>query len=161
MSETIGLQTAEVRLGEVTVEVPDREDAHLIFIGTLHTPWPDSRACPRFGDSIDGPVCRIDIEAPWRAALAGLASNSHVQVLYWMHRARRDLVRQSPRSDGTTTGTFALRSPNRPNPIAASVCALVSVGDDHLMVRGLDCIDGTPLLDLKPIKCPEAPRPKA
>lgn len=160
MMETAAPHMAEIRPGEVSVDVPERRDASLTFIGRIHTPWSESRACPRSGDAAEGPVCRIDIDDPWRPALDGLAANSHVQVLYWMHCARRDLVRQSPRSDGTTTGTFALRSPNRPNPVAVSVCALVAVAEDHLLVRGLDCIDGTPLLDLKPIKCPEAPRPK-
>lgn len=151
---------AELRAGEVAIAAPAPDDAGLTFIGTVHTPWHMRRDCPRQGDPDTGPVCRIDIAPVWREALAGLAANTHVQVLYWMHQARRDLVRQSPRSDGTTTGTFAIRSPNRPNPIATSTCALVAVGDDHVLVRGLDCLDGTPLLDLKPVRCPEAPRPK-
>jgi tRNA (Thr-GGU) A37 N-methylase len=59
-------------------------------------------------------------------------------------------VRQSPRNDGSTRGTFALRSPVRPNPIATSVVVLESREGAVLTVRGLDCVDGTPLLDLKP-----------
>ncbi|PKP63675.1 MAG: tRNA (N6-threonylcarbamoyladenosine(37)-N6)-methyltransferase TrmO, partial [Alphaproteobacteria bacterium HGW-Alphaproteobacteria-8] len=69
---------------------------------------------------------------------------------------RRDLVRQSPRRDGATVGTFALRSPVRPNPIASSVVTLVAVEGDTLVVRGLDCVDGTPLIDIKPEACPHA-----
>lgn len=161
MSEATPQQETQIRAGEVIVPVPERTDASLLFIGRIHTPWSERRACPRQGNPVDGPVCRIEVDEPWRAALQGLAANSHVQVFYWMHFARRDLVLQSPRSDGTATGTFSLRSPNRPNPIAASACALIEVGSDHLLVRGLDCLDGTPLLDLKPITCPEAPRAKA
>ena len=71
-------------------------------------------------------------------------------VLYWMHEARRDLVLQSPKHYGQQRGTFSLRSPVRPNPIAASVVELLSVEDNHLTIRGIDCIDGTPLIDLKP-----------
>jgi tRNA-Thr(GGU) m(6)t(6)A37 methyltransferase TsaA len=160
MTDLAAHQTAEIRPGEISVEVPDRVDATLLFIGRARTPFADRRACPRQGDPENGPVCRLEIDAPWRDALSGLSKNTHVQVFYWMHMARRDLLRQSPRSDGNTTGTFALRSPNRPNPIAASNCALVEVGTDHVLVRGLDCVDGTPLLDLKPIHCPEAPTPK-
>ena len=66
-----------------------------------------------------------------------------------MHRARRDLVLQTPFGKATT-GTFALRSPVRPNPIASSVVELVAIEGTNLQVRGLDCLDGTPLLDLKP-----------
>ncbi len=71
-------------------------------------------------------------------------------MLYWLDRSRRDLVRQSPAGDGTTRGTFSLRSPVRPNPIGTSIVRLIGVEDGNLHVRGLDCLDGTPLLDLKP-----------
>jgi tRNA (Thr-GGU) A37 N-methylase len=59
-------------------------------------------------------------------------------------------VLQTPNRTGQTTGTFALRSPVRPNPIASSVVELVAVEGATLQVRGLDCLDGTPLIDLKP-----------
>jgi tRNA (Thr-GGU) A37 N-methylase len=64
--------------------------------------------------------------------------------------AGRDLVLQTPFSSMCTTGTFALRSPVRPNPIASSIVELVSIDGATLQVRGLDCLDGTPLIDLKP-----------
>jgi tRNA (Thr-GGU) A37 N-methylase len=67
-----------------------------------------------------------------------------------MDKARRDLVLQAPRHYGTQRGTFALRSPVRPNPIAASVVRLIGITGARLTVSTLDCIDGTPLLDLKP-----------
>src|SRR5262249_26236315 len=86
----------------------------------------------------------------WRQAMTGLAPPRRLQVLYWMDRARRDLVVQSPIRAAITTGTFALRSPLRPNPIASSMVELVAIEDGALRVRGLDCVDGTPLIDLKP-----------
>ena len=67
-----------------------------------------------------------------------------------MQRARRDQVLQTPFSTMQTTGTFALRSPVRPNPIASSIVELVAIEGTTLQVRGLDCLDGTPLIDLKP-----------
>jgi tRNA-Thr(GGU) m(6)t(6)A37 methyltransferase TsaA len=67
-----------------------------------------------------------------------------------MDQARRDLVLQVPRHYNEQRGSFALRSPVRPNPIAMSVVRLLSVADNTLRVRGLDCLDGTPLLDIKP-----------
>jgi tRNA (Thr-GGU) A37 N-methylase len=67
-----------------------------------------------------------------------------------MDRARRDLIVQAPRHYSEHRGTFALRSPVRPNPIAVSVARLLEIRDNELSVVGLDCIDGTPLLDLKP-----------
>lgn len=65
-----------------------------------------------------------------------------------MDQARRDLVIQVP-GGGAPTGTFALRSPVRPNPIASSVVVVIGVAGASIQVRGLDCLDGTPLLDIK------------
>jgi tRNA-Thr(GGU) m(6)t(6)A37 methyltransferase TsaA len=144
------------RPGEIEAPLPARSDAHLVFIGRIRTPFPDRDACPRQG-RLDGPECRIEIDDPWRQGLRGLEVYGFVEVLYWMHLARRDLVVQNPKCSGETTGTFALRSPLRPNPIATQRAAIVSVGADHLIVRGLDCIDGTPLLDLKPERCGYSP----
>src|SRR5262249_58677351 len=73
-----------------------------------------------------------------------------VGALYGRHRPRRDLVIQAPRHYETARGTFSLRSPVRPNPIAASVVRLINRQDRTLSVIGLDCRDGTPLLDIKP-----------
>jgi len=67
-----------------------------------------------------------------------------------MNRSRRDLVLQVPRTYGVGRGTFALRSPARPNPIAMSVVRLLRLDGSKLSVVGLDCLDGTPLLDIKP-----------
>jgi tRNA-Thr(GGU) m(6)t(6)A37 methyltransferase TsaA len=147
---------AGLRPGEVAVEAPPAADASVRFIGRIRTPWPSRLDCPRQG-RVDGPVCRIELFEPWAAALDGLEAYSRIEVIYWMHLSRRDLVRQSPRSDGTTTGTFALRSPVRPNPIATSLVALVGIEPGVLLVRGLDCVDRTPLLDLKPDRCAYSP----
>jgi tRNA (Thr-GGU) A37 N-methylase len=67
-----------------------------------------------------------------------------------MDRSRRDLVLQAPRHYGEQHGTFALRSPKRPNPIAVSVARLVRIEGNTLYVVGIDCLDNTPLLDIKP-----------
>lgn len=139
----------DLRAGEVAVELPAAIDVGVYFIGTIHTPWRGRGECPKRG-SPDGPICSIVVDARWRAALTDIAQHKHIQVLYWMHRARRDLVLQTPFRTSQTTGTFALRSPARPNPIASSVVELVDVEDITLHVRGLDCLDGTPLIDLKP-----------
>jgi tRNA-Thr(GGU) m(6)t(6)A37 methyltransferase TsaA len=106
-------------------------------------------SCPRQGRA-DGPVCRIEIFPPWIDALDGVAEYARLEVLYWLHRSRRDLVLQSPRDDGTVRGTFSLRSPVRPNPIGTAIATLVGIEGASLLVRGLDCLDGTPLLDIKP-----------
>jgi tRNA (adenine37-N6)-methyltransferase len=144
------------RAGEMEAALPDRSDARLVFIGTVRTPFATRDDCPRQGRT-DGPLCRLEIHEPWRHALKGLDRFAKVEVIYWMHLARRDLVLQSPKSNGETYGTFALRSPVRPNPIATSLCDLVAVEDGAIVVRGLDCVDGTPLIDLKPDRCGYSP----
>src|SRR5215469_8444650 len=140
---------SELRTGEVAVALPAVTDAGVYFIGMIHTPWLTRSECPKRG-SPDGPICSIVIDPRWREALTDITQHKRIQVLYWMHHARRDLVLQTPFRTGQTTGSFALRSPVRPNPIASSVVELVAVEGATLQVRGLDCLDGTPLIDLKP-----------
>jgi len=142
----------EVRPGEIVGSAPDRTDATLIFIGRIRTPFQSLSDCPRQGEK-DGPVCRIEIDEPWRQAMEGLEAHKELQVLYWMNGARRDLLVQMPRTRGGRAGTFALRSPARPNPIAVSIVAVDAIEPGAILVRGLDCLDGTPLLDIKPWRC--------
>ncbi len=93
-------------------------------------------------------------KAPSSGALShryrGSSSYPRYEVLNWLHESRRDLALQSPANDGEVRGTFSLRTPVPPNPIGTSVVELVSAGTAILKVRGLDCLDGTPLVDLKP-----------
>lgn len=139
----------EIREAEVAVTLPGTADAGLFFIGRITTPWTSRLETPRQG-RLDGPLCRIDVFSPWADGLSGLEEYERVEVLCWLHLSRRDLIMQSPANDGTSRGTFSLRSPVRPNPIGTSIARLVGIEGSTVLVRGLDCLDGTPLLDLKP-----------
>lgn len=139
----------EIRANEVAVDGHLKADAQLVFIGRIQTPWTSRLECPRQG-RMDGPVCRIEVFEPWVQALQGVKGYERLEILYWLHELRRDLVMQSPASDGQVRGTFSLRSPVRPNPIGSSITAYVGLENSILLVRGLDCLDGTPLLDIKP-----------
>lgn len=139
----------EIRTGEQAIDLPTGNDAALYFIGRIRTPWTDRLTCPRQGRP-DGPTCRIEVFAPWDAGLDSIAEFERLEILYWLHESRRDLVMQSPRSDGSARGVFSLRTPVRPNPIGTSIVELVKAERSVLLVRGLDCLDGTPLIDLKP-----------
>ncbi len=139
----------EIRANELAGKHPDAMDAGLVFIGVIRTPWSDRLLCPRQGRA-DGPLCRIELFPDWAPALKGVEAFERLEVLYWLHESRRDLLQQSPANDGQTHGTFALRTPVRPNPIGTSIATLVARRENVLEVRGLDCLDGTPLLDLKP-----------
>lgn len=141
-----------IRPGELSGVLPERMDAGIYFVGRIRTPWSTRADCPRRGDPDAGAECRIEVDPRFQAALEGLTEVKRLQVLYWMHESRRDLLVQVPRHTGKRSGTFALRSPARPNPIASSVVTLLSVTDNVVVVRGLDCIDGTPLIDLKPAR---------
>jgi tRNA-Thr(GGU) m(6)t(6)A37 methyltransferase TsaA len=145
----MGETTFGMREGEIAVELPEQFDASLYFIGLIRTPWTDRENCPKNARESDA-VCTLEIAPRWQAALEGIESCTHIVVLYWMDRSRRDLVVQVPRHYGVGRGTFALRSPARPNPIAMSVVRLVRVEGTRLSVVGLDCLDKTPLLDIKP-----------
>ena len=139
----------EIRTNERAFEGSLPADATVTFIDRIHTPWTDRLLTPRQGRQ-DGPVCRIEVFGPWVAALQGLDGFERIEVLYWLHLSRRDLVLQSPANNGQVLGTFSLRSPVRPNPIGTSIVRLLGIEGATVLVQGLDCLDGTPLLDLKP-----------
>ena len=140
---------ADIRPGELAVSLPEHFDAQLYFIGRIRTPWRDREDCPKNARE-SAALCTVEVDERWAAALTDTETCSHLLVLYWMDRARRDLVLQVPRHYGEPRGTFAVRSPVRPNPVALSVVRLIERKARVLSVTGLDCLDGTPLLDLKP-----------
>jgi len=138
----------DIREGEIAVTLPETFDAGVYFIGRIRTPWRRRDQCPKNARG-SGAECTIELDPRYAAALDGVASCTHLVVLYFMHEARRDLLVQMPRH-GDRRGTFAIRSPVRPNPIAMSVARLVRIERARLTVVGLDCLDGTPLIDIKP-----------
>jgi tRNA-Thr(GGU) m(6)t(6)A37 methyltransferase TsaA len=119
------------------------------FIGRIRTPFKTRADCPR-NTAASSAVGRVELEPRYAAGLEGLQLFSHAVLLYWMDQARRDLIVQVPAHLGHARGTFALRSPVRPNPIALAVVEIVGVEAGALTVRSVDCVDGTPLLDIKP-----------
>ena len=129
-------------------------DAGLVFIGRVRSPWQSRDDAPRNMARARerGQPAAIEIDAAYRPGLLGLEAGTALIVLTFMHRARRDLIVQVPRNAEEPSGVFALRSPVRPNPIGLDVVKLVAI--DHaagvLTIDATDCLDGTPVLDLKP-----------
>jgi tRNA-Thr(GGU) m(6)t(6)A37 methyltransferase TsaA len=154
MSQTPGEEEFDIRPGEVSIPLPARFDAGIYFIGRIRTPWKTRADCPKNPRQAGAAVCTIELDDRYARALEGIGAYSHLVVLYFMDRARRDLVVQVPRHLGKARGTFALRSPVRPNPVALSVAKLLKREGTKLSVTGLDCLDGTPLVDLKPYFAP-------
>jgi tRNA-Thr(GGU) m(6)t(6)A37 methyltransferase TsaA len=147
----------EPRPGEVmlpTAALTAADGRRVVFIGRIRTPWSTLEACPknlRLARESGRPA-RVEVDAPFRPGLADLDGFSHVVLLYWMDRARRDLIVQRPRAAEGPRGTFSLRSPVRPNPIGMGVARLIAcdVASGVLETDAMDCLDGTPLLDIKP-----------
>ena len=151
------------RAGEVAIELPSVAQAEVYFIGRIRTPFASRADCPKNGRQTTAEAV-IELDPRYADGLLGIERCSHLIVLYWMDEARRDLVRQVPGHLGQPRGTFALRSPVRPNPIALSVVELLKVEDCRLTIRYIDCRDGTPLIDIKPYfattdSIPDARRP--
>ena len=142
-----------LRPGETVLDALPATGAGLVFIGRIRTPFTQRGQCPRQGDPEAGPECRLELDPDFAPALDGTDAYARIEVLYWLHAARRDLLTQSPKGRGALRGTFSLRSPVRPNPIGTSVVRLLRREGAVLVVRGLDCLDGTPLLDIKPFRC--------
>jgi tRNA-Thr(GGU) m(6)t(6)A37 methyltransferase TsaA len=138
-----------MRPGEVALELPAGFDAGVYFIGRIRTPFRTRADCPKSVAASDA-VGRVELDPRYAAGLRDLDLYSHAILLYWMDRARRDLIEQVPAHLGHPRGTFALRSPVRPNPIALAVVEILGIEGATLTVRNVDCVDGTPLLDIKP-----------
>jgi tRNA (adenine37-N6)-methyltransferase len=122
--------------------------ATLISIGRIRTPYPDIGTCPGHGTA-DAPPTVLELNAEFEAALLGIESASHIYVLYWLHEANRNTLRRLTPHDRRIRGVFATRSPERPNPIGLSTARVIGIDGLNITVSGLDCIDGTPLIDIK------------
>lgn len=137
------------RPGEEQIDLPGATDAGIYFIGHIRTPFATRADCPKNGRQSEAEAV-IELDPRYAGGLLDIERCSHLIVLYWMDEARRDLIRQVPGHLGQPRGTFALRSPVRPNPIALSVVELLNVDGTRLTIRHIDCKDGTPLVDIKP-----------
>lgn len=128
-------------------------------VGVVSSSLTDPAEAPLQGD--EGAVeCTIRLHAPFRAAAADLRAGDRVVVLTWLHLADRDVLAVQPRGDASRplTGVFSTRSQDRPNPIGLHEVEIVSVEPDGLRVRGLEAVDGTPVVDLKPVLGPPLAR---
>jgi tRNA-Thr(GGU) m(6)t(6)A37 methyltransferase TsaA len=128
-------------------------DGTVAFIGHFSTPWKKGH-CPKNlteARSMGGPFS-VHIAEPYRRGLVGITAGMSIILLYWMAAARRDLVVQSPKHRPEPTGTFSLRSPARPNPIAMAVVTVLQIDLDEglLTIDACDAFDRTPLIDIKP-----------
>ena len=124
-------------------------DASLQPIGHIETPYQTIEDCPRNIDP-NGPPCRLIVNEDFKDGLLGLQPGQNILILYWFENTDRHVVKQESNNGEGLVGTFALRSPHRPNPIGAAVLPIETIEGSVIAVNGLDCLDGTRLLDIKP-----------
>lgn len=130
------------------------DDARLVFIGSAQTPWTSRRDCPHNLRQARerGGTFAVAVKPEWRAGLRDLKAGDPVILLYWMDQAARNVIIQAPRHSQGTKSVFSLRSPARPNPIALAAVRILAIDHDggRIEVDALDCLDGTPIIDIKP-----------
>ncbi|HUB98429.1 MAG TPA: tRNA (N6-threonylcarbamoyladenosine(37)-N6)-methyltransferase TrmO [Solirubrobacterales bacterium] len=121
-------------------------------IGRVSSPLTDLAAAPKQGDE-GAPEAWIVLSPAVAAGLEGIEVGAALVVLTWLDRGDRDVLRVHPRGDRSRPpqGVFATRSPDRPNPIGLHRVEVLEVTGERLRVGGLEAIDGTPVLDLKPV----------
>jgi tRNA-Thr(GGU) m(6)t(6)A37 methyltransferase TsaA len=121
-------------------------------VGWVESPLTDRDAAPKQGDE-GAPQARIVFRPEIREAAADLQVGDEVLVLTWLHQGRRDVLACHPRDDTShpRLGVFSTRSSDRPNPIGLHAVTIVSIEDNAISVRNLEAIDGTPVLDVKPV----------
>ena len=130
-------------------------DYQLQPVGWVESPLTDRDAAPKQGDE-GAPLARIVLRPEVREAAADLGVGDEVLVLTWLHQGRRDVLSVHPRGDRNRPrqGVFSTRSPDRPNPIGLHAVTIVSIEDNAIGVANLEAIDGTPVLDVKPVLGP-------
>jgi tRNA-Thr(GGU) m(6)t(6)A37 methyltransferase TsaA len=135
--------------GSVNVNEPRFE---VTPIGRVESPLTDLASAPKQGDE-GAPDAWLAFEPAVLEGLEGIRAGDEVIVVTWLDRARRDVLRVHPRGDASRAqqGVFSTRSPDRPNPIGLHRVEITSIDGGRVRVRNLEAVDGTPIVDLKPV----------
>jgi tRNA-Thr(GGU) m(6)t(6)A37 methyltransferase TsaA len=128
-------------------------------IGWVESPLVDRDDAPRQGDE-GAPDAWLVLAPEMRSGIRGLTVGAEVVVLTWLDRAQRDTLLVHPRDDpdNPLRGVFSTRSPDRPNPIGLHPVQILAIDDTRIRVRNLEALDGTPVVDIKPLLGPIAQR---
>jgi tRNA-Thr(GGU) m(6)t(6)A37 methyltransferase TsaA len=124
----------------------------VVPVGWVESPLTDRALAPRQGDE-GGPDAWLAFDASVAEALRDLRPGTEVIVLTWLDRANRDVLVTRPRDDpgNPLTGVFSTRSPDRPNPVGLHRVPVIAVDGLRVLVGGLEALDGTPVIDVKPV----------
>lgn len=126
----------------------DHGSFEIVPIGTIHSPYKTQKEAPRQG-RLSAVESVIEIYDPYAPGLRDIEQDRHFVVLYWLDRADRTALKATPPHTGREQGVFSTRSPHRPNPVGLAVVDLVRREGNRLVVRGLDALDKTPVVDIK------------
>jgi formylmethanofuran dehydrogenase subunit E len=118
-------------------------------IGVIHTPYKKRDDIPRQG-RLSSEICEIEVFPEYVPGLKDIGQCTHLFILFWLHLGDRSKLIGVPPHDGREHGVFATRSPSRPNPIALDIVELLEAKGNRLKVKGMDALDGSILLDIKP-----------
>jgi tRNA-Thr(GGU) m(6)t(6)A37 methyltransferase TsaA len=129
-----------------------RHAVELVAIGIVESPLVDVDAAPKQGNE-GAPEAWLVLEERVAPALDGLRVDDEIFVLTWLHESRRDVLRVHPRDDPSNPerGVFSTRSAERPNPIGLHRVRIVAIDGKRLRVRNLEAMNGTPVIDIKPV----------
>lgn len=121
-------------------------------IGYVRSTLKERHGAPRQGGE-GAPNARLEIEPGFATGLEGVEAGQEIWILTWLHESERDVLKVHPGKDlrNPLTGVFATRSPDRPNPVGMHRAKILSMGEGWLEVEGLEAIDGTPVVDIKPV----------
>jgi tRNA-Thr(GGU) m(6)t(6)A37 methyltransferase TsaA len=121
-------------------------------IGVVRSELTELEDAPLQGDE-GAPEAWIELKAPVAQGLTGIKVGNELIILTWLHCARRNVLQVHPRGnlDRPFTGVFATRSPNRPNPVGLHKVSVLEVSGNRLRVAPMEAIDGTPVIDIKPV----------
>jgi tRNA-Thr(GGU) m(6)t(6)A37 methyltransferase TsaA len=142
---------------------PRRKDVRVPYelrqIGVVRSQLKHRASAPRQGDE-GAPDAWIELTSSVAEAIGGIEVGDELFVITWLHEAERDVLRVHPRTDASRplTGVFATRSPDRPNPLGLHRVTAHQVVPGKLKVGPLEAIDGTPVVDIKPVLCPSPDR---
>jgi tRNA-Thr(GGU) m(6)t(6)A37 methyltransferase TsaA len=138
--------------------MPNANDTDFVLnpIGRIHSTLTVRHGAPRQGDE-GAPDARVELKPEFVEAVQGIEVGQEILLLTWLHQAHRETLKTIPRNNPANplTGVFATRSPDRPNPIGLHRVTVLGIEDGRwLHVRPLEAVDGTPVVDIKPVLYP-------
>jgi len=119
-------------------------------IGIIHSPYKEPSEVPIQGKFREDVTATIELYQPYEKGLKDLNGFSHAYVLFHLHRSNKEHLQSSPYLEDIIHGVFAIRTPHRPNHIGLSIITIESIENNIIQFKGVDMVDATPVLDIKP-----------